>query len=119
MIDTINIIAALVTLALGGFGFLAPRYTAGVLDLTTDGSNMGLSELRASAGGLFVGLSVACLVLGAPLAYAMLGFAYLGAAAGRTISLAMDSPPMRKAALYLLFEIVFAGWLIFANMPLV
>ncbi|MFP7572064.1 DUF4345 family protein [Marivita sp. S2033] len=118
MLDLFNIISALLTIALGGFGFLAPRYTAGVLDLTTDGSNMGLSELRASAGGLFIGLAGACLILGAPLAYAMLGFAYLGASAGRTISLILDKPPFRKAALYLAFEVVLAAWLILANLPL-
>ena len=116
MTDIINIVFALVTIGFGGFGFLAPKYTAGVLDLKTDGSNMGLSELRASAGGLFIGAGLACLVIGAPLAYAMLGFAYAGAAAGRAISLFIDKPPFRKALAYFAFEAVFAAWLILANL---
>lgn len=52
MVDAINIILALATIALGAFGLLAPRYTADVLDLDFRGSTMGMSELRASAGGL-------------------------------------------------------------------
>ena len=33
MIDLLNIVAALLTIAFGLFGFLAPRYTASALDL--------------------------------------------------------------------------------------
>lgn len=116
MVDTLNIIAALLSIALGGFGFLAPRYTAGVLDLRTGDTTMGLSELRASAGGMFIAVGGACLWLGTPWAYAMLGFVYLGAGAGRALSLILDKPPFPKAHLYFLFEAVFAAWLIGANL---
>lgn len=115
MIDMLNIIAALLSIALGGFGFFAPRYTAGVLDLKTGDTTMGLSELRASVGGVFVATGMACLWLGTPSAYAMLGFVYLGAAAGRALSLMRDKPPFPKAHLYFAVEAVFAGWLLFAN----
>lgn len=116
MIDILNIVAALLTIAFGGFGFLAPRFTAGALDLTPDGSNMGLSEMRASVGGLFVASAIACLVIAEPLAYAMLGFAYAGAAFGRGLSLVLDKPPFAKAFVYFLIEAVLAVWLVFANL---
>lgn len=117
MLDIVNWIAALLTIALGCFGLLAPRYTAGVLDLATNGSEMGLSELRASAGGLFVATGIFCLLSGAPWAYAMLGVAYAGAGTGRLVSLLADHPPRRKAGAYFAFEAGFAIWLIAANMP--
>ena len=112
MIDIFNILAALLTIALGGFGFLAPRFTAGALDLTPDGSNMGLSEMRASVGGLFVASAIACLVIAESLAYAMLGFAYAGAAFGRGLSLVLDKPPFTKAFVYFLNEAVLEVWLV-------
>ena len=116
MIDIVNIVAALLTIAFGAFGFLAPKFTAAALDLKTGATNMGLSEMRASVGGLFVASALACLVIGAPLAYAMLGFAYAGAATGRAVSLVLDKPPFAKAATYFAIEAALAIWLIFANL---
>ncbi len=115
MTDLLNPALALLTLVLGGFGFLAPRYTADVLDLVPQPGTMGLSELRASAGGLFVALGAFCLLSGAGAAYFMLGVAYAGAAAGRALSLLLDAPPRRKAALYLAFEAGPAAWLLTWN----
>jgi hypothetical protein len=116
MTEFLNIAAVLLTIAFGAFGFLAPKFTAAVLDLQPSGSNMGLSEMRASVGGLFVASALACLVIGAPLAYAMLGFAYAGAAAGRGLSLILDKPPFAKAVTYFAIEAALAIWLIFANL---
>jgi len=117
MLEIVNLAMALVTVVLGGFGFLAPRYTMGVLDLAPAGSNMGLSEMRASVGGLFVAMGLGCLALGAPAAYAMLGLAYAGAAAGRLVSLLADAPPRTKAAGYFAVEAALAAWLLGANLP--
>ena len=116
MTDTLNIVAALLTIGFGAFGFLAPKFTAGVLDLQTGASNMGLSEMRASVGGLFVVLGLACLWLGTSSAYAMMGFAYAGAAAGRGLSLLLDKPPFAKALVYFAIEAALAIWLILANL---
>ena len=116
MADILNIIAALLTIGFGAFGFLAPKFTAGALDLAPDGSNMGLSEMRASVGGLFVVMALACLVIGTPEAYAMMGFAYAGAALGRALSLVLDKPPFLKAFMYFLIEAVLAAWLVLANL---
>ncbi|OSQ51232.1 DUF4345 family protein [Marivita geojedonensis] len=116
MIDILNILAALLTIAFGAFGFLAPRFTADALDLEPRGSTMGLSEMRASVGGLFVMLGLTCLWIGAPMAYAMMGIAYAGAAAGRGLSLVLDGPPMPKALIYFGIEAALAAWLILANL---
>jgi len=116
MIDILNIAAAVLSIAFGAFGFLAPRYTAGVLDLKVGDTTMGLSEIRASVGCMFIAMGGASLWFGEPWAYLMLGFVYVGATLGRGLSLIMDSPPFPKAHLYFLFELVFAGWLIWANL---
>ena len=117
MASIIDIAIALVTAGFGLFGFLAPRYTAAVLDLVPKDSTMGLSELRASAGGLFVAVGLCCLLTGAPWAYAMLGVAYAGAATGRLVSMTIDHPPMPKAAMWFAFEAVPAAWLIWRHLP--
>lgn len=95
--DWINIIAALLSIAIGAISWLAPRYSADALDLTPrDGSTMGLSELRASAGALFVGMGVGALLIGTPTAYIMLAACWLGAAVGRLTSLALDGQSQKK-----------------------
>ena len=116
MIDTINVLAALLAIAFGGFGFLAPRYTASALDLAPTDSTMGLSEMRASVGGLFVIAGLAAIWIGAPMAYAMIGFAFAGAALGRAVSLVLDNPPRRKVLLFGGIEAALAIWFLAANL---
>lgn len=116
MIDFLNIVAALLTIAFGLFGFLAPRYTAAALDLEPTNSTMGLSEMRASVGGLFVVAGMAAIWLGQPLGYAMIGFAFVGAASGRALSLVLDKPPVRKVLIFGGIEAALAAWFLFANL---
>jgi hypothetical protein len=61
--DIINIIFALASIGLGIFGWLAPQYTLDTLDLQAGPSGMGPSEIRASAGALFVGMGLGALIL--------------------------------------------------------
>ena len=102
--DIINIIFALLSIGLGCFGWLAPRYTLGALDLTPGETTMGMSEIRASVGALFVGMGVGALILGTPEAYVMLGFCWCGAAAGRLTSLVMDGRSQKKG-IYFIVEV--------------
>lgn len=115
MIDILNITAALLTAAFGLFGFVAPRYTASALDLATTDSTMGLSEMRASVGGLFVVAGLAAIWINEPLAYTMVGFAFAGAALGRCISLTLDKPPAKKVLIFGGIEAALAAWFILAN----
>ena len=116
MTEILNIIGALLTVGFGLFGFLAPRYTAAALDLEPTGTTMGLSEMRASVGGLFVVAGLAAIWLGEPLAYAMIGFAYAGAAMGRVLSLLFDAPPLRKVLVFGGIEAALAAWFLLANL---
>ena len=94
--DIINIIFAALSIGLGCFGWLAPRYTLGALDLKMGETTMGASEIRASAGALFVGMGIGALLLGTPEAYVMLGFCWCGAAMGRLTSLILDGTSQKK-----------------------
>ena len=116
MIDVLNIAAALLTITFGLFGFVAPRYTASALDLAPTTSTMGLSEMRASVGGLFVVAGLVAIWRGHPLAYAMIGFAFMGAAMGRVLSLIFDKPPLRKVLIFGGIEAVLAAWFLAANL---
>ena len=116
MIDLLNIVAAALTVAFGLFGFLAPRYTASALDLAPTTSTMGLSEMRASVGGLCVVAGIAAVWLNEPLGYAMIGFAFVGAALGRIVSLVFDKPPLRKVVIFGGIEAALAAWFLAANL---
>lgn len=115
MIDILNTLAALLTIAFGAFGFLAPRFTLGALDLKTTDTNMGLSEMRASVGGLFVALGAYLLIWPSSAIFVALGIAYAGATLGRVVSAIFDNPPLGKVALYGGIEGILALWLIAAN----
>jgi len=116
MTDILNLIAALLTIGFGLFGFLAPKYTAAALDLAPTSSTMGLSEMRASVGGLFVVAGAAGIWLDQPLAYAMIGFAFAGAALGRVVSLVLDKPPIKKVLVFGGIESALAAWFLLANL---
>ena len=92
----LNPALALFSIALGLFGWFAPRYTMAVVDLQPGPTPMGPSEVRAASGALFVGLGLGALILGTPLAYAMVGFAWGGAAIGRLTSLLLDGQTRKK-----------------------
>ena len=76
---------------------------------------MGLSELRASVGGLFVVSGIVAIMLDNSMSYVMLGVAYSGAALGRFVSLAIDSPPVKKTISFASIEALLAIWLILGN----
>lgn len=94
--DILNYIFVALSIGLGCYGWLAPKYTMSALDLHPGNTTMGASEIRASAGCLFVGLGLGALILGTPTAFAMIGFAWTGAAIGRLTSLIIDGQNRKK-----------------------
>lgn len=106
LVAILNILLALISIGFGGIGWLAPHYTMGLLDLQAGETTMGVSEIRAASGALFVGLGVGALLLGTPAAYAMIGFAWGGAAVGRLTSILADPAPTRRTWTFLGAEAV-------------
>jgi hypothetical protein len=109
LIDASNLIFALLSIGLGAIGWLAPRYVMEVLDTAPTKSSMGLSEVRASAGALFVGLGVGAILISSSDAYAILGAAWLGAAVGRITSIILDGPTPKKWGFFLCEVVVGLG----------
>ena len=94
--DIINIIFAFLSIGLGMFGWLAPRFTMKTLNLSDHTDTMGISEISASAGALFVGMGVGALLLRVPEAFLMIGFCWIGAAIGRLTSIIRDGATSKK-----------------------
>lgn len=94
--DILNVIFAVLSIGLGAYGWLAPKYTMETLNLTGHTDTMGMSEIRASAGALFVGMGAGALFLGTPAAFAMIGFCWIGAAIGRITSIIRDGATPKK-----------------------
>ena len=116
MIDIVNILLALASIGLGAIGWLMPRYTMDVLDMAPVNSTMGLSEIRAASGALFVGLGFGAIVLNTPLAFAMVGFAWGGAAVGRLTSIVADGEASRQKITFFVIEAAVAGTLLAINL---
>jgi hypothetical protein len=89
-------IGALLTIGLGVLGAVAPHRAARLVGIAPVGG-VGVSEIRATYGGLFIALGAACLALGSPVAYTVAGIAWLGAASMRLPSLLLDEGAFPKA----------------------
>jgi hypothetical protein len=98
----LHLLGALVTLGMGVFGLLRPRAAARLVGLEPTG-RLGLSELRATYGGIFAALGAFAIATRDEVAFALVGAAWLGAAAARIgdALLAGDrSRPVWRAALF-------------------
>lgn len=86
---------ALVTLALGALGLMLPGKAAQLVAISPVGRT-GISEIRATYGGLFAMLGGVVLVAQDRAMFGMVGAAWAGAAAGRLFSIWRDANRERK-----------------------
>lgn len=105
ILDILKIIAALATAATGLLAFFKPDATYGFTGLTANGAR-GVSEIRSVFGGLFIALGIVPILWGG-VTYEMLGFAYLGIALTRAISMVVDKSYAQSNIISLVIEIVF------------
>ncbi len=105
-------LGALITAGLGLAALLRPDWAASFVRVRPDGP-LGHSELRATYGGLFAALGAFCIYGQDPVAFAVLGAGWLGAAGGRIFSIARD-PGTREARNFaaVAFEAALAGLLL-------
>jgi len=96
---------AIITIALGLMGLLAPSRAAAFASIQPVGQ-IGTSEIRATYGGLFAGLGLACLISQLPGVFLAAGVAWIGAALGRLFSVAIDGSRSAKNLGAIAFELV-------------
>ncbi len=105
VLEILQIILAVLTIATGLVSLIRPRAVMGFTGLVVPGAR-GITEIRAILGGGFVGLGVAPLILNAPEAYRMLGITYLVIAVARAAGLVLDRSVERSNLISLGFEII-------------
>jgi hypothetical protein len=106
IVQILQIIAAIATILTGVYSLLRPTAITGFTGLRPEGAR-GITEIRAILGGLFIALGAVPLVLNSPIAYLMLGIAYLAIGLVRAISMFMDKSVVSSNLISLAVEIVF------------
>lgn len=92
----LSIIGAVLCTAMGLLGVLAPNRAAKLVSIEPVGG-LGVSEIRATYGGLFLAMGVTCLIIQSPDAYLIAGASWLGAGLLRFPSLLLDKGSFPKA----------------------
>lgn len=106
--EILQVIAAIVTALFGLIALFRPQMLADAAGLNAE-SVRGAAEIRASWGGLFLGLGLAALYLRTPDAYFVLGLSYGLTAVVRIVNLLLDRRVFHPVVLNILaFEIVSA-----------
>jgi hypothetical protein len=85
----LNIIGAIATIGMGCLGLFAPNAASRFTGLTTS-NKTAFAEFRATFGGMILVMGLIPLLTNEPLAYLMAGLVWLGAAAGRVVSIILD-----------------------------
>ena len=85
----LNNAGALVTTGLGAMALVRPSLAAAFVSIRPEGP-LGVSEIRATYGGLFAALGSYALLRQQPEVFAIAGIAWIGAALGRTLSVVVD-----------------------------
>ena len=114
--EWLNYLGAGGTILMACLGLIFPKVAASLVGLTAH-TNAGRSEFRATYGGLFLPLGLIPILTHEPLAFAITGLCWLGAALGRIISIIVDQASDRQNWLAVGVEIVFAA-LLLAGQPL-
>jgi hypothetical protein len=107
ILQILKIIGCIGTIGTGLLAALRPSVVPGFTGLETTGPR-GITEIRSIFGGLFIGLGVFPLIVGAAATYHMLGVAYLAIGAARVVSMLVDGSLKESSNLIsLAAEVVF------------
>jgi hypothetical protein len=106
-------IGAVISILAGCLGLIWPRQVSAVIGLQLPGP-LGISEFRATYGGLFIGAGVATLLIGSREAALVLGAAWGGAFVARVISVVVDRSRSKENLAGLVIEGVVAALLVLA-----
>jgi hypothetical protein len=107
----LQIIAAAGTILTGLYSLLKPARITSFTGLSPIGGR-GITEIRSVLGGLFIALGAFPLIFNSPIAYMMLGVAYLAIGLVRAVSMFMDKSVVRSNVISLAVEIIFGIFLV-------
>ena len=98
-------LVALATFFTGIVVMVVPRRMMVLLGLAgAVGTNIGVSEVRATMGGFLVGVGLSCLLMAQPLTYFALGLMFFFAALGRIISFFADGTFNKHCVFFFVVE---------------
>jgi hypothetical protein len=86
---SVNTLGSLITAGLGVFGLFFPESAARLVGIQPEGER-GISEIRATYGGLFLSIGLFATIAQDNNVFRALGVAWIGAASGRAYSVARD-----------------------------
>ena len=104
-------IGAAISVVAGVLGLIWPQKVSVIIGLSLPGK-LGISEFRATYGGLFIGAGLATLFIGSHQAALVLGAAWGGAFVARVVSLVVDKSRSRENLAGLVIEAAVATLLI-------
>jgi len=87
---SVNTLGALVTLGLGVFGLFWPLSVARLVGISPEGER-GISEIRATFGGLFLALGLFAAIAQNSDVFRAIGVGWLGVSAARSFSYVRDN----------------------------
>ncbi len=105
MFEIAQYVACILTIATGLLALFRPASVEGFTGLTAAGGR-GTTEIRSVLGGLFITLGIVPLVLGG-VAFAVLGWGYLGIGIVRLVSIFIDKSSENSNWISVAVEFVF------------
>ena len=111
--NALGYIGAVISVIAGILGLLWPKQVSKVVGLNIPGQ-LGVSEFRATYGGLFIGGGLAALLLQSGDAATVLGSGWAGACVARAISIVVDKSRSKENMAGLVIEAVMASLLLLA-----
>jgi hypothetical protein len=113
----IPVLGSSISFSLGILGLIFPKQIAELIGLEIPmSSKHGISEIRATYGGLFIGMSLVALFSQHTIAYLTLGFAWMGASLGRMASIIYDKAWTKMNFYGLLIESGISALLLIATL---
>jgi hypothetical protein len=101
--------SAVATILVGLIALFAPRLAFRILRLApAENHPEAIAEARASSG-FYLGLGLCCILLGQPLLYMALGFAWMFTAFGRIVGMMSDGANTAVNWLWLVVEAILAA----------
>ena len=101
--DILPLIGAVITIGLGVLGLILPNVAANLVGIEAE-NGLGRSEVRATYGGLFIGLGGCCLWFQSPAMYLVVGIAWCLAAVARFIAIFIEPEFSHKNIAGIFFE---------------